>query len=260
LPSNTNVTCTGTDTVGSRAGTGTRNVAITVESGATVTRNQGDPERVLSVYSNSQITNDGSLSSTGNTAAGLPARAGGNTLTNNGAVMGAVDQGGGTDSVEISGGTVSGNVHQGAGRDDFRMSGGEIASLNQGDNIDSFTMSGGRIVDAFDDGDRATMTGGRIGRVNMKLDDNVFEMSDGTIDGNLVTGFGDDTVVVEGGTIGGNISVSGGRATRSRSAVAPSEAAFWRASATTPSTGRPAGPSKAGSTSAPGTTARGCPT
>ncbi len=71
-------------------------------------------------------------------------------------------------------------------------------------------MSGGRIVDAFDDGDYAVMTGGRIGRVNMKLDNNYFNMSGGTIDRNLVTGFGNDTIIISNGMIGGNISVSGG--------------------------------------------------
>ena len=71
-------------------------------------------------------------------------------------------------------------------------------------------MSDGRIVDFFDDGDRAIMTGGRIGRVNMKLDNNLFDMSGGTIDRNLVTGFGNDTIILSNGTIGGNISVSGG--------------------------------------------------
>lgn len=90
------------------------------------------------------------------------------------------------------------------------MSGGQIGSLNQGDGLDTFTMSGGRIVDFFDDGDRAVMTDGRIGRVNMKLDKNYFNMSGGIIDRNLVTGFDQDTIILSGGTIGGNISVSGG--------------------------------------------------
>lgn len=127
-----------------------------------------------------------------------------------GTITGTVDQGGGTDFFTIGGGTVVGNVQQGAGIDDFNMSGGQIGSLNQGDALDTFFMSGGRIVDFFDDGDRAVMTGGRIGRVNMKLDDNFFNMSGGTIDRNLVTGFGNDTILLSGGTIGGNISVSGG--------------------------------------------------
>jgi autotransporter family porin len=90
------------------------------------------------------------------------------------------------------------------------MTGGVIQSLSQGDNLDTFFMSDGRIIDFFEDGDHAVMTGGRIGRVNMKLDDNFFDMSGGTIDRNLVTGFGDDTIILSNGTIGGSISVSGG--------------------------------------------------
>ncbi|MDO9361919.1 MAG: autotransporter outer membrane beta-barrel domain-containing protein [Sphingopyxis sp.] len=127
-----------------------------------------------------------------------------------GRINGAVDQGNGTDRFTISAGTVTGQVQQGEGIDDFVMTGGEVNVLNQGGAFDTFFMSGGRIVDAFDDGDSARMTGGRIGRVNMKLADNLFDMSGGTIDRNLVTGFGNDTILLSGGTIGGNMSVSGG--------------------------------------------------
>ncbi|NGO55390.1 autotransporter outer membrane beta-barrel domain-containing protein [Allomesorhizobium camelthorni] len=127
-----------------------------------------------------------------------------------GAINGTVDQGGDNDRFEMLAGTVTGNVQQGSGTDDFQMSGGVIQSLSQGDNLDTFTMSGGRIIDFFEDGDHAVMTGGRIGRVNMKLDDNFFDMSGGTIDRNLVAGFGNDTIILSNGTIGGNISVSGG--------------------------------------------------
>lgn len=127
-----------------------------------------------------------------------------------GTIQGAVDQGGGADAFVMSGGSVTGNVQQGVGIDDFRMTGGTIGSLNQGDGLDTFFMSGGRIVDFFDDGDRAVMTGGQIGRVNMRLDRNFFDMSGGIIDRNLVTGFDIDTIVLSGGFIGGNISVSGG--------------------------------------------------
>ncbi len=124
--------------------------------------------------------------------------------------LGQIDQGNGADRFQISGGTVSGTVQQGGGTDDFVMTGGQVGVLLQGDGLDTFTMSAGHIVGAFEDGDHAVMTGGRIGRVNMKLDDNVFNMSGGTIDGNLVTGFGNDTIVLTDGYIGGNISVSGG--------------------------------------------------
>ncbi|MBZ9967098.1 autotransporter outer membrane beta-barrel domain-containing protein, partial [Mesorhizobium sp. BR1-1-2] len=127
-----------------------------------------------------------------------------------GTITGTVDQGGGADFFTIGAGTVVGDVQQGSGIDDFNMSGGQIGSLNQGDGLDTFTMTDGRIVDFFDDGDHAVMTGGRIGRVNMKLDQNYFNMSGGTIDRNLVTGFDKDTIILSGGTIGGNISVSGG--------------------------------------------------
>ncbi len=127
-----------------------------------------------------------------------------------GTITGGVAQGGGADSFIISDGTVTGNVQQGGGIDDFQMTGGVIQSLNQGDALDTFFMSNGRIIDFFDDGDRAIMTGGRIGRVNMKLDKNYFNMSGGAIDRNLVTGFDQDTVIISGGTIGGSISVSGG--------------------------------------------------
>jgi hypothetical protein len=39
----------------------------------------------------------------------------------------------------------------------------------------------------------------------MKLDNNLFDLSGGQILGNLVTGFGTDTIIVSGGRIGGNI-------------------------------------------------------
>lgn len=129
---------------------------------------------------------------------------------NVGSVTGSVTQGAGADVVQISGGQ-AGAIRQGAGIDNFAMSGGEIASLEQGDGLDDFFMNAGRIIGAFEDGDRARMTGGSIGRVDMKLDNNIFDMSGGQIIGNLVTGFGNDTILISGTSfVGGNISVSGG--------------------------------------------------
>ncbi|AKS09836.1 autotransporter domain-containing protein [Pseudomonas trivialis] len=129
---------------------------------------------------------------------------------NLGSITGSVTQGAGADVVQISGGQ-AGAVRQGAGIDNFSMSGGTITLLEQGDGLDDFFMSGGTITGAFEDGDRARMTGGSIGRVDMKLDNNVFDMSGGRIIGNLVTGFGNDTILILGtASVGGNISVSGG--------------------------------------------------
>lgn len=130
-------------------------------------------------------------------------------LVNSGTINGALDQGDGADRLEINGGQI-GAVLQGNGIDDFVMNGGQIQSLAQGDARDTFLMTAGTIVGAFEDGDVAKMTGGRIGRVDMKLDKNIFDMSGGIIDGNLVTGFDQDTISVSGGRIGGNISTSGG--------------------------------------------------
>jgi outer membrane autotransporter protein len=147
-------------------------------------------------------------------SAGLTDLSGNNSLTlpagGSGTINGNVTFGAGTDAVRIDSGLITGTVQQGAGIDDFIMSGGQIQSLFQGDGLDTFKMTGGTIVDAFEDGDVAYQTGGTIGRVNMKLDKNLYDMSGGAILGNLVTGFDTDTIIVSGGTIGGNISTSGG--------------------------------------------------
>lgn len=131
-------------------------------------------------------------------------------LMNSGTITGSLDQSDGQDALQINAGQIGGAVLQGNGIDDFVMNGGRIQSLAQGDSRDTFLMTAGTIVGAFEDGDTAKMTGGTIGRVDMKLDNNIFDLSGGSILGNLVTGFGRDTIIVSGGTIGGNISVSGG--------------------------------------------------
>ncbi|WP_460125362.1 autotransporter family protein [Pseudomonas sp. S2_C03] len=131
-------------------------------------------------------------------------------IMNSGLINGVLNVGDGTNTVTIAGGTITGAVTQGSGVDSFIMNGGTIGALSQGDSHDSFLMTAGTITGAFEDGDEARMTGGTIGRVDMKLDDNIFELLGGTILGNLVTGFGRDTIVVSGGKIGGNVSVSGG--------------------------------------------------
>jgi outer membrane autotransporter protein len=131
-------------------------------------------------------------------------------IIHSGSLFGALAQGDGVDSFTMSAGQITGAVTQGNGVDTFTMSGGTLLSLAQGDSRDFFLMTGGRIIGAFEDGDTARMTAGTIGRVDMKLDNNLFDMSGGEIQGNLVTGFGLDTIIVSGGKIGGNVSVSGG--------------------------------------------------
>lgn len=100
-------------------------------------------------------------------------------LMDSGTITGSLDQSDGSDSLEINAGQITGAVYQGNGIDEFKMTGGQIQSLAQGDGRDRFLMTAGTIVGAFEDGDMATMAGGTIGRVDMKLDNNIFEMSGG---------------------------------------------------------------------------------
>ncbi|HEJ1056749.1 TPA: autotransporter outer membrane beta-barrel domain-containing protein [Pseudomonas putida] len=128
-----------------------------------------------------------------------------------GAITGDVTFGAGKDSIDMGSGSIGGNVNQGAGIDDFVMSGGVIeGNLNQGDGLDTFHMSGGWIKGTFDSGDYAEMDDGRIGNVNMRLDENTFIMRGGSVDRNVITAFDKDYIEVFEGNIGGNISVSGG--------------------------------------------------
>lgn len=189
-----------------------------IKAACTLTPGAGDDSYVCDSGSNPSLTD---LS--GNNSLSFPAAGAGTVngnvrfgpgadllLMDSGAIQGSVNLGDGANVLRMSAGTIAGAVVQGAAPDIFQMTGGSIQSLAQGDSRDTFFMSGGTIVGAFEDGDVATMTGGTIGRVDMKLDNNIFDMSNGQILGNLVAGFGRDTISISGGTIGGNVSVSGG--------------------------------------------------
>lgn len=128
--------------------------------------------------------------------------------------LGALVQTDAADEFNISGGSVQ-SLQQGNGLDTFTMSGGTLGSLNQGGDMDTFTMTGGTITGAFEDGDTAWFKGGSIGRIDLKLADNFLEMSQGLgvetmVVGNVVSGLGNDTIIMTGGTIGGDISTSSG--------------------------------------------------
>ncbi|MGO1209958.1 MAG: autotransporter family protein [Pseudomonas putida] len=118
------------------------------------------------------------------------------------------------DEFTLSGATVQ-SLQQGNGQDTFTMSGGTLGSLNQGGDMDTFTMTGGTITGAFEDGDTAWFKGGSIGRIDLKLADNFLEISQGlgvetVVVGNVVSGLGNDTIIMTGGTVGGDISTSSG--------------------------------------------------
>jgi outer membrane autotransporter protein len=131
-----------------------------------------------------------------------------------GETLGALVQTDAADEFTLSGGTVQ-SLQQGNGQDTFTMSGGTLGSLNQGGDMDTFTMTGGTITGAFEDGDTAWFKGGSIGRIDLKLADNFLEISQGlgvetVVVGNVVSGLGNDTIIMTGGTVGGDISTSSG--------------------------------------------------
>ncbi|AYN16086.1 outer membrane autotransporter barrel domain-containing protein [Pseudomonas monteilii] len=128
--------------------------------------------------------------------------------------LGALVQTNAADTFTIGGGTVL-SLQQGNGQDSFTMTGGTLGSLNQGGDMDTFTMTGGTITGAFEDGDIADFQGGSIGRIDLKLADNILNISQNLgietlVVGNVVSGLGNDTITMTGGTIGGDISTSSG--------------------------------------------------
>ncbi|MBE1203218.1 autotransporter outer membrane beta-barrel domain-containing protein [Aminobacter carboxidus] len=149
---------------------------------------------------------------------GLTDTDGTNTLTmpggGTGAITGDVVFGNFVDRVEIYGGTIDGAVNQGGGADVFIMTGGVINSLNQGSALDTATISGGRIIGEFFAGDFVTMTGGRIGNVDLEQANNQMRMSGGTIDTSIEAVQGNDLLEVSGtASIGTFIDLGNGNNT-----------------------------------------------
>ncbi|MDD1981041.1 autotransporter outer membrane beta-barrel domain-containing protein [Pseudomonas asiatica] len=129
--------------------------------------------------------------------------------------LGAIVQTPAADQFIITGGKVT-SLQQGEGQDTFNMSGGELGSLNQGGAMDDFLMTKGTIKGAFEDGDTARFKGGSIGSIDLKMADNFLEMSENLgvetiVVGNVVSGLGNDTYILAGGTIGRDLSTSSGK-------------------------------------------------
>ncbi len=122
----------------------------------------------------------------------------------------SIQQEDGRDRLEISAGTVEGAINQGAGIDTFVMSGGQIAALNQASDLDVAQISGGRIVGLFFAGDDVTMSGGRIGTVDLEQANNILRMSGGQIDNDVLAQQNNDTLILSGGSIGGTVNFRNG--------------------------------------------------
>jgi len=172
-------------------------------------------------------------------SAGLTDTDGTNALTmpagGSGAINGDVVFGNFRDVVTIHSGVIAGAVNQSGGIDDFVMTGGVINSLNQGSGLDTATISGGHIFGEFFAGDVVTMSGGRIGNVNLEQANNEMRMSGGSVDTSIVAVQGNDLVEISGtaavgtfinlgngnnsfrwlggGSIGGNVTMGTGQDT-----------------------------------------------
>ncbi len=141
---------------------------------------------------NNSVTNTGNITSTGATA---------------------ILFGSGNDTLNMNGGTINKTVVMGDGVDTFTMTAGTIQQLDQGGNLDTAIISGGRIIGAFNDGDFFTMTGGRIGLVDLRVANNIMRMSGGIIDGLVNAEQGNDQLFLSGGSIGGQLDFGNGNNT-----------------------------------------------
>lgn len=154
------------------------------------------------------------LTLNGGTVAGYRNTTGVSTLilapSGDATVSGPVTFGVGADRLEVHSGLITGHIEQGDGIDAFVMTAGQIQSLDQGGGLDTATISGGWIVGAFNDGDFVTMTGGRIGSIDLRVANNVMRMSGGSIDGRVNAEQGADLLELTGGTIGGQVDFGNG--------------------------------------------------
>lgn len=121
----------------------------------------------------------------------------------------SVVQAGGRDAFFISGGTISGAVSQGGGEDNFTMTGGTIGALYQSGERDIANISGGHIIGVFSDGDIVTMTGGRIGSVDLLIGNNEMRMSGGEIEESIVSGQNNDLIEISGTAVVGTFINTG---------------------------------------------------
>ncbi|PSH69417.1 autotransporter outer membrane beta-barrel domain-containing protein [Phyllobacterium brassicacearum] len=131
-------------------------------------------------------------------------------IINSGTINGDLSEGAGNDRLELNGGTVNGTIFQNGGTDTFIMTGGVVQRVEQGSELDTATVSGGWIVGQFFAGDFFTMTGGRIGEVNLEQANNEMRMSGGTIDGFVIAAQGRDLFILSGGSIGTFVDLGSG--------------------------------------------------
>ena len=138
--------------------------------------------------------------------------------------------GDGTDTFDMSGGTLNGSVFGGTGDEDIEVSGtaiitgvpGTSAAIETGPGNSEVRILGGTIgtdpsqlaIFLEDGANIFEMSGGAVnGNIVGQGGGNSYTVSGGVIDGFLSAGSGNDTVLISGGTITGDVSGEGGNDT-----------------------------------------------
>jgi len=138
--------------------------------------------------------------------------------------------GDGTDTFNMSGGRLDGSVFGGAGDDDIEVSGNAVitgvpgfsAAIETGAGNNEVRILGGTIgtdptqlaIFLEDGANIFDMSGGAVnGNIVGQGGGNSYTLSGGVIDGFLSAGSGNDTVLISGGTITGDVSGEGGNDT-----------------------------------------------
>ncbi|SEA41453.1 autotransporter outer membrane beta-barrel domain-containing protein [Microbulbifer marinus] len=209
--SGSDVICDGTDTTGIQAPAAS-DVSVTVTTGATI---DTGATTAIELGPGAEIDNGGNLTTSSANTIELSA-SGDDTVTNSGNISSsgglAIDfgDGDGRDTFNMNAGRVSGHIAQRGGADRFNLRGGVIDSIDQGGGQDRALIEGGRIVGTFSGGDLVTMTGGRVGTINLGTSDNEMAMQGGLVDNDILAGFQNDTLRMSGGTIDRNVDFGRG--------------------------------------------------
>jgi len=228
------------------AAAGSTNVSVTVLAGSILS----STARAIGVVNNSIVLNQGRVSTSGLNAFGISTTGNGSTLTNQGAIVTTGSRGFGLDargsnSTLINSGTINVSGPNAAGIRSTETTASTLITnsatitvtgsgaspdfaagvLFQAGAAGTFVnQAGGTVVSATDSGVRGadaniivrnagTITGGNGIAINLGNGNDIIQVTDGQINGAIVTGTGSDQFTMSGGTVTGNVNLGGGNNT-----------------------------------------------
>ena len=228
------------------AAAGSTNVSVTVLAGSILS----STARAIGVVNNSIVLNQGRVSTSGLNAFGISTTGNGSTLTNQGAIVTTGSRGFGLDargsnSTLINSGTINVSGPNAAGIRSTETTASTLITnsatitvtgsgaspdfaagvLFQAGAAGTFVnQAGGTVVSATDSGVRGAdaniivrnagpITGGNGIAINLGNGNDIIQVTDGQINGAIVTGTGSDQFTMSGGTVTGNVNLGGGNNT-----------------------------------------------